>query len=72
LSACPWKGQASYFTLSVDDRENRNAAWCYAEPLPTAAPIRGYIAFWRGVRVQRVRGGGDASLLSRIVARFRG
>ncbi|KUL35509.1 hypothetical protein ADL12_20125 [Streptomyces regalis] len=57
LSTCQWKGRASDFTLAVDGRENRDAAWCYAEPLPAAEPIRGYIAFWRGVRVQRVRGG---------------
>ncbi|MEV6055832.1 DUF427 domain-containing protein [Streptomyces sp. NPDC052107] len=75
-STCPWKGQASYFTLRVDDRENRDAAWCYAEPLPDAGRIRGYIAFWHGVRVHRVRNGtGGASpkssLLGRIAAMFR-
>ncbi|NUP36307.1 MAG: DUF427 domain-containing protein [Streptomyces sp.] len=76
-STCPWKGRASYFTLSVDGRENRDAAWCYAEPLPAAEGIRGYIAFWHGVRVKRVHGSedrdacGGASWWRRISARLR-
>ncbi|MFE0642055.1 DUF427 domain-containing protein [Streptomyces sp. NPDC058877] len=53
-SICPWKGQARYFTLRVDGRENRDAAWCYADPYAAAERIRGRIAFWHGVRVQRV------------------
>ncbi|WP_063788290.1 DUF427 domain-containing protein [Streptomyces ardesiacus] len=76
-STCPWKGQARYFTLRLGDRENRDAAWCYAEPLPAAERIRGYIAFWHGVRVQQVRSGTDgaspkSSLLGRIAALLRG
>lgn len=76
-TTCLWKGQASYFTLSVDGQENRDAAWCYADPAPAARQIRGHVAFWHGVRVQRVRGGSDdasrgASLLGRIAARLRG
>lgn len=52
---CFWKGEASYYTVVVDGMENRDAAWYYPDPRPAAEQIRGRVAFWRGVRVQRVR-----------------
>lgn len=48
---CPWKGTASYYSLAVDGAENRNAAWYYPDPKPSAAEIRDRIAFWKGVQV---------------------
>jgi uncharacterized protein (DUF427 family) len=50
-SFCPWKGQASYYTLSVDGRDNKDAAWFYPDPKQAAAEIRGRVAFWKGVTV---------------------
>jgi uncharacterized protein (DUF427 family) len=50
---CHWKGTAHYFTVAVDGAENRDAAWYYPTPLPAAAQIRNFIAFWKGVEVQR-------------------
>jgi uncharacterized protein (DUF427 family) len=50
-SACPWKGIANYFSLSVDGQTNPDAAWYYADPKPAAAEIKGRVAFWRGVQV---------------------
>lgn len=52
-STCPWKGEASYYHVVVDDDVNRDAAWYYPEPKPAAAQIAGRIAFWRGVAVER-------------------
>ena len=52
-STCPWKGEASYYTLKVGDQENPDAAWFYPEAKPAAANIRGCIAFWKGVTVER-------------------
>lgn len=52
---CFWKGQASYYTVVVDGRENGDAAWYYPDPSPAADPIRGRVAFWRGVQVEQVR-----------------
>ena len=52
-SRCPWKGQASYYSLNVDGKINENAAWYYPEPSEKAAHIKDHIAFWRGVEVQR-------------------
>jgi uncharacterized protein (DUF427 family) len=51
---CPWKGTASYYDVKVNGQVNRNAAWYYPKTKPAAKPIRGYIAFWRGVRVEKV------------------
>jgi uncharacterized protein (DUF427 family) len=51
-TTCPWKGLASYYTVSVDGASNSDAAWYYPEPKPEAAQIRDYVAFWRGVTVE--------------------
>lgn len=50
-TVCPWKGTAHYYSLVVDGQENRDAAWYYPETKPKADPIRGRIAFWKGVEV---------------------
>lgn len=50
-SVCGWKGTANYHSLVVDGKENRDAAWYYADPKPAAAEIRGRVAFWKGVQV---------------------
>jgi len=51
-TVCPWKGTASYYTLSVDGQTNPDAAWYYPQPKDAAAQIRDHVAFWRGVTVQ--------------------
>ncbi|WP_460217762.1 DUF427 domain-containing protein [Psychroserpens sp. MEBiC05023] len=50
-TTCAWKGEASYYTLEVDGKENKDAAWFYPEVSPLAKSIEGYVAFWRGVEV---------------------
>ena len=50
-TTCPWKGTASYYTLSVDGVENKDAAWYYPDPKPPAAEIKDRIAFWKGVQI---------------------
>ncbi len=51
-STCPWKGQASYYSIQVDGQVNRDAAWYYPQPKPAAAQIKDHVAFWRGVKVE--------------------
>jgi uncharacterized protein (DUF427 family) len=51
-TTCPWKGEASYFTLEVDGQTNPDAAWYYPEPKDAAKEITGRVAFWRGVEVR--------------------
>ena len=53
-TVCPWKGVASYYTVTVDGVTNRNAAWYYARPSPFARRLKGRVAFWNGVRVEPV------------------
>lgn len=48
---CGWKGEASYYTLKVNGKENPDAAWYYPTPKEAAKQIAGYLAFWRGVEV---------------------
>ncbi len=50
-SHCPWKGDASYFSLAVDGEVNKDAAWYYPAPKDAAAQIKDHVAFWRGVDV---------------------
>ena len=51
-TTCGWKGEASYYDVVVDGQVNRDAAWVYPAPKAAAAHIAGWIAFWRGVRVE--------------------
>ncbi len=52
-TTCPWKGQASYYTVVADGEENADAAWYYPDPLPDADAlgIKNHVAFWKGVSV---------------------
>jgi uncharacterized protein (DUF427 family) len=52
-TVCPWKGTASYYTLEVNGEQNPDAAWFYRETFPAANNIKGYVAFWKGVRVEK-------------------
>ena len=50
-TSCPWKGQASYYSINVNGDVNPDAAWYYAEPKEAAANIKGRVAFWKGVQL---------------------
>lgn len=51
-TTCPWKGEASYYTIEVNGQENTDASWYYPEvSSERAKPIKGRVAFWRGVSV---------------------
>lgn len=44
---CEFKGQASYFTITVGDRSEANVAWVYNNPSnKNFEPIKGYIAVY--------------------------
>ncbi|MCT7958007.1 DUF427 domain-containing protein [Laspinema palackyanum] len=49
---CPWKGQASYYDIVVEGEVNKDAAWYYPNVKDAAKQIKGYVAFWRGVKVE--------------------
>lgn len=43
---CAYKGDASYYSLRVGDREAVNAVWSYEQPFPAMAAIAGRLAFY--------------------------
>lgn len=45
-SNCPWKGDATYFSIHTKSTVLENAAWSYESPVPGAEPIAEYIAFY--------------------------
>ena len=54
---CPWKGEASYYDLTVNGETNDAAAWYYPMPKDGATERVGqnfsnYVAFWHGVEVE--------------------
>jgi uncharacterized protein (DUF427 family) len=50
---CSWKGTASYYNVVVNGQTNRDAAWYYPTPKEAAKNITGFIAFWKGVKVEK-------------------
>ncbi len=52
-TVCPWKGTASYYSVTVDGQVNPDAAWYYPTPSARAGQIANHIAFWKGVRIDR-------------------
>ncbi|MCB2062834.1 MAG: DUF427 domain-containing protein [Novosphingobium sp.] len=43
---CPWKGEASYWSLADADEP---IAWAYEDPLPQVTQIRDHIAFYQNI-----------------------
>ena len=43
---CPYKGDASYWTLQDGDDKAENAVWAYESPLASVAGIKGLMAFY--------------------------
>ena len=43
---CPYKGDASYFSIPAGGERAVNAAWTYEAPFAAMAEIREYIAFY--------------------------
>ena len=50
-TSCPWKGQASYYSVIVDGELNPDAVWYYPDPKPEAQMVKDRVAFWKGVKV---------------------
>lgn len=47
-SLCEWKGRADYFDVTANGKVAAKAAWRYAAPTGSFAPIAGYVAFYAG------------------------
>ena len=46
---CPYKGQASYWTIYMDGQLAENAVWAYEDPYPAMSALRGRVAFYPNV-----------------------
>jgi uncharacterized protein (DUF427 family)/class 3 adenylate cyclase len=62
---CPFKGNASYWSLRVGDRTAENAVWSYEEPYRDAEAIRGYLAFYRSKIAALYEGDEEAAFMER-------
>lgn len=43
---CPFKGDASYYSVQTAEGLIADAVWTYPEPYPAVAAIAGYLAFY--------------------------
>lgn len=43
---CPYKGDASYYSIVADGRTAENAVWSYEQPFSAMAQIAGHVAFY--------------------------
>ncbi|NYD22639.1 DUF427 domain-containing protein [Kineococcus aurantiacus] len=43
---CPYKGEASYWTLTAGGAEQADAVWGYPDASPAVASIAGHVAFY--------------------------
>lgn len=46
LTHCPFKGNATYWSLAIGDTEAENVVWSYDAPYDEAEPISGYLGFY--------------------------
>ena len=46
---CPYKGDASYFSIAVGGETAENAVWAYETPYPAMAEIAGLVAFYPNI-----------------------
>jgi uncharacterized protein (DUF427 family) len=45
-SYCPYKGDASYYSIPAGGSKTVNAVWTYESPYPAVAAIKDYVAFY--------------------------
>ena len=43
---CPYKGDASYYSITVGRDRSRNAVWTYETPFEAMSQIKDYVAFY--------------------------
>ena len=43
---CPFKGDASYWTLELEHGRHENIVWSYADPIPEMREIQGLLCFY--------------------------
>ncbi len=54
-SACPFKGEATYYSVVTKSTTLENAAWSYENPKANIAKLKDYLAFYPSlVTVERI------------------
>jgi uncharacterized protein (DUF427 family) len=58
---CPYKGDASYYSIHAGGRTARNAVWSYEQPFDAVTAIAGYLAFYpdRVDRIEKLSASGE-------------
>jgi uncharacterized protein (DUF427 family) len=46
VTHCPYKGDASYYSIGVGDRVAKDAIWSYEQPYSAVGEIAGLLAFY--------------------------
>ncbi|MGX1324022.1 DUF427 domain-containing protein [Bradyrhizobium sp. 14AA] len=46
VTHCPYKGDASYYSVKADGKTLDNAIWTYETPFPAMTEISGHLAFY--------------------------
>lgn len=47
-TTCPFKGEASYWSVDIDSETHDGIVWAYETPKPAAAEIAGMLSFYPG------------------------
>jgi len=42
---CPYKGEATYWSLTIDGERVEDSAWSYETPLPEAIGVLAHVSF---------------------------
>ena len=45
-TTCPFKGEASYWSIDVDGTTHDGIVWSYEQPIEAAEAITGYLSFY--------------------------
>jgi uncharacterized protein (DUF427 family) len=45
-TTCPFKGEASYWSIDVEGQSHDGIAWSYEAPIPAAVGIKGLLSFY--------------------------
>ncbi|MGJ4887209.1 DUF427 domain-containing protein [Bradyrhizobium sp. HKCCYLRH3099] len=55
VTHCPYKGDASYFSIKANGKTLDNAIWSYEVPFPAMTEIAGHLAFYSDkVRIEEI------------------
>ena len=46
VTYCPYKGDASYYSVPIGGTKSVNAVWTYEAPFAAVAEIKGHVAFY--------------------------